>query len=96
MVMLVLHARFEVFRVKFATNVTWGQFLGIFDINKSQYVEKLSKLRTIFACLLDFLMGGHEKKLESFVCPMVCSHILSQPNFFAVTIHGHCTPPCLV
>ena len=27
---------------------------------------------------------------------MVCSHILSQPNFFALTIHGHCTPPCLV
>ena len=39
--MLVLHAKFEVFLVKFATNVTWGQFSGIFDINKSQYVKKL-------------------------------------------------------
>lgn len=34
MVMLVLHAKFEVFLVKFATNVTWGQFSGIFDIKK--------------------------------------------------------------
>ena len=68
MVMLVLHAKFEVFLVKFATNVTWGKFSGIFDINRSQYLEKLSKLRTIFACLLDLFTGGQEKKLESFVC----------------------------
>ena len=61
MVMLVLHAKFEVLLVKFATNVTWGQFSGIFDINKSQYVEKLSKLRTIFACLLDFSWEGMKK-----------------------------------
>ena len=103
MVMLVLHAKFEVFLVKFATNVTWGQFSGIFDIkNPNTWRSCRNWEPYLHVCLICSWEGMKKSWNHLYVVltwrssqtrpsglagalwkfSMVCSHILSQPNFF--------------